>query len=200
MGRHLFIACLLSACLTACGSRTATLDPDSAWPDVDILVQGVVDTTFTDGLAHVDHAASTTGESGRRVTLLLRPRRHPDPVVVLKDLPLDLGPGQYTLSTADSTRRPSAYYAYVDATREVVYGQDVRGMLAITDTSGGWDGRFRFGVRRGHPDSTAAPTRPDTARTVAERPDIVVEGTFRRVPRLRAGSVVGAGAAEPPTD
>lgn len=200
MGRHLFIVGLLSLGLTACDPRTAPSDPGSAWATVDIRVQGAVDTTFDDGLAHVDHAASTTGESGRRATLLLRPRRHPDPVVVLKDLPLDLGPGQYALRTADSTRRPSAYYAYVDATREVVYGQDVRGMLAITDTSGGWDGRFRFGVRRGHPDSSARPTRPDTAGTVPELHDIVVEGTFRRVPRLRAPSSARAGTSQPPRD
>lgn len=207
MGRHLVLVCLLTGLLQACGARSEVPLREPSLPTVDVMVRGEIDTTIQQGLAQVDHAASTTGQSGRRFTLVLRPRRSPDPVVVLGNLPFNLGPGQVPLNVADSTQRPSAYYAQVVDAQQVVYDRDVQGTLAITDTSDGLSGRFRFGVSRARPDSVAESTATqsaasDTAQARPVPPDLVIEGTFRRVPRLQPRPIPRPGAtppASPPT-
>lgn len=180
------LVCLAGLLLQGCSDDQGELAPAPSF-NVEFVARGAVDTTITDGLAAVDHAASTTGESSDRFTLSLRPRRGPDPVVVFTPLPLTLGPGQYVLGGPDSTRELSAYFARIDDAEEIMFARDVHGTLAITDTSGGLTGRFRFGVNPGHPDSTEAPLRPDSLQVPTAPRALVIEGAFRDVPRLVSG-------------
>lgn len=181
------LLCLASVVLLqACTVEQSEQAPAPS-SDVEFVVRGAVDTTITSGLAAVDHAASTTGESSDRFTLSLQPRRRPDPVVVLSPLPLTLGPGQYVLGGPDSTREFSAYFARIDDAEQIMFARDVRGTLAITDTSGGWTGRFRFGANLGYSDSTEATRETDSLQVSTAPRALVVEGAFRNIPRLTPG-------------